>query len=257
MIYVAVYHDKGVAESFLPIWQRRLSRIFGAQLGLRFVSAKDVRAISPRNTHMLIMPGGEERFYQEALEPEGNQAIISFVLNGGMYLGVCGGAYYACTDIDFTGKDGRKIKSERSLSFFPGTGVGSIPEYAQGQYYDDDPITASVVKISWTGEGLGGNAAKGQYYHGGCFFVPGLHSVGQWRIGGMYPDGRIAAVQGGFGRGKFFLSGVHMEVDFNSYKDFLYTRYARQTDSVKEQCRAMLALDTETFDHLMYRFVVK
>ena len=257
MLYIAVYQDEGVAGGFLPIWQRRLEEVFGSQLGLRFVNAKEVENILPGNTHMLIMPGGEERFYHKALEERGNDAIINFVLNGGMYLGVCGGAYYACADIDFTDKDGKKIKSERSLSFFPGTGVGSIPEYAGGQYYDDDPITASVAEISWTGVGLGGKTAKSHYYHGGCFFVPGPSSVGQWQIAGMYPDGRIAAVQGGLGRGKFFLSGVHIEVDFNAYKDFLYTRYAQESDPVKEQCRSMLALDTEIFNHLMYRFLVK
>ncbi len=257
MLYIAVYRDEGVAEGFLPIWQRRLQQVFGTQLDFRFVDAKQVRDISPQNTHMLIMPGGHERFYQKALEPEGNEMIINFVLNGGVYLGVCGGAYYACQKIDFTDKEGKKIQEERSLGFFPGTGIGSIPEYAAGQYYDDDPITASVVDISWTGMSLGMDNIKRHYYHGGCYFSCDDINDGRWYRAAVYPNHRIAAVQGGLGRGRFFLSGVHIEVDFHTYHDFLYPRYGEKTDTVHAQCRNMLSLDTKIFHHIMHMLLVK
>lgn len=248
---IVIYQDKGVAESFLPIWQTRLQQSFGQQLEVRYINAQDLCSVIPLEADMLIMPGGQERFYQEELQDRGNDNIINFVLNGGVYLGVCGGAYYASREIDFTWKNGEKIKTRRSLEFFPATAVGSIPEYAHGDYYDEDPITANIVDISWQGMGLETSTKARNYYHGGCYFLPSNASTGEWQICGTYPQGQIAALHGKMGKGRFFLSGVHIEVDFAAYRDFLYPRYTDKNPEVMKQCRTMMGLDSGIFNLLM------
>lgn len=255
MAKIAIYAGEGTAESFLPVWEYRFRQIFGRRADIRFIGAEDIPAISEDGTHMLIMPGGHERYYQQALEPEGNQAIINFVLNGGVYTGVCGGAYYACSQIDFTGKGGLRIQTPRSLRFFSGTAAGSIPEYGSGEYYDDEPITASAVETAWNIAGA--DSWNGwQYYHGGCHFIPDEGEEHQYQIAAMYPDARrIAAVMGNKGKGMFFLSGVHIEVDFYAYKRFLYPRYGMQTEAVIKQYRSMERLSTESFHILMRKLL--
>lgn len=50
---------------------------------------------------LLVMPGGADLPYCRCLNGIGNQVIRRFVQQGGAYLGLCAGAYYACAAIEF------------------------------------------------------------------------------------------------------------------------------------------------------------
>lgn len=258
MTKILLYSDKGVFPDFLPIWKRRLTEIFGGQLDLSLINSQSLCAVTKLQADIFIMPGGEDLHYCRHLQGKGSDVLINYVANGGIYLGICGGAYFASTHIDFTGQAGQRIRGKRPLEFFPGTAVGSIPEYASNQYYHDDPLTASIVPIDWYMPGLAITGKAQHYYHGGCYFVPDEHAVSEWQACAMYPNQQIAAVCGHIGRGKFLLSGVHVEVDFPSYRDFLYSRYEISGDEkVLTQCRNMMGLDTGLFALLMYSLLDK
>ncbi|MDB4662390.1 BPL-N domain-containing protein [Verrucomicrobiales bacterium] len=51
---------------------------------------------------VLIQPGGSGGKQGRALEESGRKAVRDFVRGGGGYLGVCGGAYLATNDYDWS-----------------------------------------------------------------------------------------------------------------------------------------------------------
>ncbi|UUZ62721.1 BPL-N domain-containing protein [Polaromonas sp. P1-6] len=56
---------------------------------------------------LFVMPGGADLPFCQALNGAPNERIRRFVEEGGAYLGICAGAYYACREIAFhAGTDG-------------------------------------------------------------------------------------------------------------------------------------------------------
>lgn len=118
---------------------------------------------------VLIMPGGRDRGYTALLHGPGDEEIVSFVQQGGRYLGICAGAYYACDHVLFhpTGPD--SICQPRSLRLFPGPGIG--PVLAPYDATNRSGVRAS--RIALAAPPLHGPLAKpfAVYYHGGGTFI--------------------------------------------------------------------------------------
>jgi biotin--protein ligase len=108
------------------------------------LSASELLASSwQKNAFCLIIPGGEDTAYAEKLNRAGNRIIREYVENGGIFLGICAGAYYASRRIVFDPNGPDDIKAERELGFFPGTVVG--PHWAP--YVKGHHCGARAVKI--------------------------------------------------------------------------------------------------------------
>ena len=83
-------------ESFL--WGLMSYRALVRQgLGFELVSAADVRAGALEDIDALFVPGGWASNKLKALGDDGAEAIRRFVLDGGVYIGLCGGAGLATT----------------------------------------------------------------------------------------------------------------------------------------------------------------
>lgn len=67
--------------------------------------------------NLLCIPGGQDIPYSFELSGEGNRQIRKFVENGGRFLGICAGAYFASGEIDFSGSNGAE----------PFPGQGDVP----------------------------------------------------------------------------------------------------------------------------------
>ena len=154
---------------------------------------------------VFVMPGGADLPYCAKLNGERNAHLRSWVENGGVYLGLCAGAYYACSDINFHGKD-TEISGRRQLAFLKGTAIGSIQDLAP--LYDFTMKSASIAHIiTDTGQ------ETAAFYHGGPFFeiVPDA----KVKVLARYltvKDNPPAIVEISVGRGKAILSGVHPEM---------------------------------------------
>lgn len=165
---------------------------------------------------LLIIPGGRDIYYHHLLDGRGTQRIRSFVENGGSYLGICAGAYFACETIEFAKGEPLEVCGSRSLRFFPGKAVG--PAY--GLYSYDNLQGARAARISWKEEDCR------IYYNGGPTFVSDHDlSLGSY----LDLDGRPPAiVEAKVGKGRAILSGVHFEygIEFldvkNPYLSGLY-----------------------------------
>lgn len=91
---VAVFVDEGVSST-KPLFETLQS---DARLVASKISAKDIREGKLSQYMVLIHPGGSARAQSKALGEEGRQKVREFVQNGNGMVGVCAGAYLACSD---------------------------------------------------------------------------------------------------------------------------------------------------------------
>ncbi len=216
------------------------------------------------NVLALFMPGGTVMSYALKLGLTGNQKISEYVKAGGVYFGLCAGAYYACKKVIFE-KDVPELSvvSQNSLSLFEATAVGTLHKEFGIRPYSNDESSAAVAGLLWTG-GLSiapasswlkksvfgvKNLLKARhkcflnkehfaYYHGGPTFEIGKEK--KLKVLAVYKDikGKIPAViSKKIGKGAAIASGVHFET---TMEDVLEGLHKRRID--KKQAKKNAAL---------------
>lgn len=99
---------------------------------------------------LLIMPGGRDLPYVNKLQGRGNRNISDFVRNGGSYLGICAGAYYGCSLVQFAqGDPFLEVVGPRELAFFPGASQG--PVFAEFDYASNAGARAADIQLTQAG----------------------------------------------------------------------------------------------------------
>jgi glutamine amidotransferase-like uncharacterized protein len=202
---IVIYQDEGVGAFGLVCLQR-----FFEKDTICLVSAAQVVDSSAfKDADLFVMPGGADLPYCKKLNGAGNKNIRAFVENGGTYLGICAGAYYACRDIEYHKGREDEICETRELALIKATAIGSLPDFAP--HYDDRLRTVAAVKLLADDEVCA-------YYHGGCLF--NLHEDtiihARYPIEGTPP----AVVENKIGNGRAILSGVHLEIAAQDVHDY-------------------------------------
>lgn len=155
----------------------------------------------------IIIGGGKATDYQNSLRGLGCENIRNFVRGGGVYLGICAGAYFGADTVDFaTDSPGSGIYAKRDLKFFPGVAKGPMVPYESGSRSGE---RAQNVRIQiGTEEGYDFYS----YYNGGGTFLIDKPMSGV-EILGRYIDHeeQPAIIRCSFGSGYAILSGVHFE----------------------------------------------
>ncbi len=158
-----------------------------------------------KETALLIFPGGRDIPYHEALKGEANQRIRDYVLSGGCYLGICAGAYYGASFIEFESGGALEVCAQRELAFFPGKAIG--PVYERNVFTYNSEKGARIAQVKWA-EGI-----SSVYFNGGCYF-DAPHTFEGVEVLAHYHDEQdspVAAVSCSVGKGKALLCGVHPE----------------------------------------------
>lgn len=137
---------------------------------------------------LLIMPGGADIAYMKKLNGSGNQVIKNYVQNGGIYLGICAGAYYAADYIEFDSGGPREVLGNRELCFFPGKAIGPVK---QGAHW---------VQI----------AGQKMLLYDGPYFE-NADQFDQVTVLARYDNHSAAIISTQIGLGSVILSGVHFE----------------------------------------------
>ncbi|WP_078236293.1 BPL-N domain-containing protein [Haemophilus paracuniculus] len=195
------------------------------------VSAAEICQGALANASGLIIPGGADLPYCEKLNGEGNRQIHHFVEQGGFYLGICAGAYYACQTVEFQGAD-YQVQGERELGFFEGIAKGSLPQLTGGHYYSENVQSKTMVKLDFVDFPPDPTACY--YYHGGSTFLKSPQAVRSSQIFAYFADGSPAIVGGQFGKGRYLLSSVHFELDPQCYAE-LIVKNSPESDRLSEQ----------------------
>ena len=95
-IRVAIYDDAGGSGK----GPSNIEKCLSASGGFAFqrVNAQDIRQGILSRFDVLIQPGGSGSKQGQTLGLEGRRAVQRFVKGGGGYIGICAGAYLACSD---------------------------------------------------------------------------------------------------------------------------------------------------------------
>ncbi len=153
---------------------------------------------------VFVMPGGADLPYCRKLNGAGNKNIRAFVENGGTYLGICGGAYYGTSAIEFHKGREDEICETRELGFVDGCAIGTILDLAPP--FDDSISCATVTSVN--------NIPV--FYSGGPCFKTNAEIMARYDA-----LNQPAIVRRKVGKGVAILSGVHFEVTAKNLENYL------------------------------------
>lgn len=235
---IIVYQDDGADKDCVRESLASLKAIFSnSSYNIHAVDSIFLNKTSwEKNTFLLVMPGGRSLPYYEKLAAGGNKKIIDYVQNGGRYLGICAGAYYASATTEFARNQPLEVICHGPLNFFPG--IASGPVYRDEIFSYEKHGGAKLAKISY----LADQPVQTYpiYYHGGCQFVtaeqhPNVEIVACYEDLAEKP---AAIIRCQVGRGFVVLSGVHIEYSYQGIDN----RYAKplvdalfKVESVRQQ----------------------
>jgi biotin--protein ligase len=173
------------------------------------------------STILLVIPGGRDLPLHQQLGIKGAHRIHQYVQQGGRYLGICSGAYFASSYIEFEKNHPQyHIEGERHTQLFQGIARGSV--YPGFQYNSENGAKIARVLMP----SLFPTHPIDLYFNGGCYFDLMSLSVSQREeiaVLGVYLDPPVhlqpqqlpAVIECQVGSGKALLSGVHFEFDSN------------------------------------------
>ena len=102
---VLIYRDYGVGD--LGHLEEGLKEYFKQrQVKVDYTDATSIIKGNALNEDVtaFVMPGGAATPFLQKLKVQGNEKIRDYVYQGGHYLGICAGAYYACSKVEFERK---------------------------------------------------------------------------------------------------------------------------------------------------------
>ncbi len=206
---ILVYIDKGVdSSSFQSIVESLGKNNISLGLEIEKIDSKALLASCwQKDCRLLIIPGGRDIPYYEALKGKGISLVSEYVNSGGSYLGICAGAYFASNEIVFEKDKQHEVVEKRDLSFFPGRAVGTI--------YSDKPFSYQRQRSAHSALIQHEDSAIYTYYNGGCYFekaedfAPSVEILAHYKNANLHNVPAIIFCQ--VGKGKALLSGVHFE----------------------------------------------
>lgn len=185
----------------------------------------DVQTVSPRTLKeepwtatcaLLVVPGGRDLPYCHDLGIAGTRKIRDWVRGGGKYLGICAGAYFASSSIEFEVGQPLEVTGRRDLAFFDGLCRGTV---FPGFEYDSDAgarhVEIALNRTAWRDFWPQSPSSVTVFYNGGgAFFPNAMADPASWTPLASYadaPDSPAAGVLCYPGRGRAVLWGVHPE----------------------------------------------
>lgn len=205
---VALYSDQGVEPSCITATVNMFEWI---GFSLQEITSEDIRMGCLENFDLVCFPGGDMYQYSQSLSAEGISRVRSFISNGGGYIGICGGGYFAAEEVYWMGN---QLPME-SLELFKGRSEGPVAEFEQAGYQamvqinildTSHPITQSVLNPSWI------------FYWVGPKFIP--ENPSEVEILGKYDLGNYPAILAfEYGSGRVFIIGTHPEFEEDSNRD--------------------------------------
>ncbi len=188
---------------------------------------------------LFVIPGGEDLYFCEALNGLANIKIKNYVEQGGLYLGICGGSYYACSHIEWKKGCDDEICEPRELSFYEGTAHGPIYEFLEKN--NPSHSWEQVVHLAY---GIEEKKTGTTLYRAGPFFSePKKES--QTIVLARYADLKgmpPAILSCCVGKGIAILSAVHIECPPSLYKKMIYKH---KNDSYQWQSDRLIKYEKE------------
>lgn len=204
---VALYSDNGCWDESIQALESMFAWMgYGVtQVDAAYIN-KNIDAFK-----ILCIPGGDMYQYSQDISAVGKENIRDFIKNGGAYIGICGGAYFAGEKVIWRGQQ----LSMTPLGLFPGTAKGPIdeiipyPDYGMCKITIVDSthaITQSEPDSLWV------------LYYWGPVLLPDQDAA--VTILGRYADyAEPAMLAFDYGEGRVFIIGTHPEIEEDSERD--------------------------------------
>lgn len=253
---ILIYCDYGTNE--IGSLKRSLAEYF-APLGIQ-IQTTDAKGIVNENSLTddvlaFFMPGGRATPYIEKLKTQGNEKIINYVQNGGIYFGICAGAYYASRQVLFeTDVKELCIIQECGLNLIDADAIGTLYKELNISPYTMDFNSITPVEVRW----LADNKTHVASYHGGPYFK--MSPKSQLQVLAEYELDNIrlpAVVMQSHGKGLAIASGLHIE---DSGKELRRILFDLRQDKVKAEKVVKTLEEHETsrkalFDKMMQKIM--
>jgi biotin--protein ligase len=206
---VLIYADEGVSSFSL---QETLKTFRIRYANVEMVDHELLRSSDwEKEASLIIIPGGRDIPYHRKLKGKAVSKIRNFVEEGGSFLGICAGAYFASAEVIFEKGTPLEIHEKRDLSFFSGAAVGTL--YPHSPFVYESEKSSHSSSVTFKGEELS------LYYNGGCTFedtekYPNVTVLARYHDAADQP----AIIHCRVGKGNAVLSGVHFEVNPENLK---------------------------------------
>lgn len=199
LIYQDYVHNNG------GLW-RVLTQKYGS-VNVRFVDASDIlNGALTHRTQAFFMPGGASRYVAEKLNGQGNHLIRSYVASGGVYVGICAGAYYACRRTEWNDGASQVFHIDNELAFCPAVAVGDLRCFKTSTG-KSAAITTIITSKQKSHDVL--------YWQGPVFHHLDT-SITQHAWYKDVTDQPCAVISGNYGQGSYLLISPHLEIDRNT-----------------------------------------
>lgn len=209
------------------------------------------------NVLAFFMPGGRATPYIEKLKVQGNQKIAAYVQNGGVYFGICAGAYYAGRKVFFeTDVKELCIIQECGLNLIDADAVGTLYKELNISPYTMDFNSISPVEVRWLKDKERHTAS----YHGGPYFKPAPNSamqvLAEYELNGKTLP---AVVMQQHGQGVAIASGLHIEDSGKSLRRILFDlrKEKARAEKVITELEAKEASRRALFEKLMQKIYIR
>lgn len=243
---VGLYADEGAGPlSFRQTW--RMWKLAFPEDMIERLKVGDVEDFLERGD-LLIFPGGQDLYYHRACSSALLAKIRRFVEEGGTYVGICAGAYFATSAICFYAREDLFVTGRRALQLWKGASYGAL--YGVEEYSEESEAGACLVEIETTSpykqqeqepplEGPRENSREGPerrfvYYYGGCLLFAQEDPSGEILARYITPfdpkmrpevkkkieehagsccvtKANVASIKKSYGKGEVYLFGYHPE----------------------------------------------
>lgn len=199
---ILIYNDEGAS-------QECVNALLAYFKNSKCISGEDLQKNNwIHSTRLLIMPGGRSLPFYKKLTEIGNQYIKLFVEQGGCYVGLCAGAYYASTKTVFAEGTPLALTLPGELHFFQGRAIG--PVFTDKPFEYNSESGAQNVDIRFEDQ-----KKYSVYFNGGCYFE-NAEAFANTHILARYEKNNLPAIIAcQIGKGRAVLSGVHPELSGN------------------------------------------
>ena len=205
---IAIYSDKGTWEESVKAAEK-MFQWMGYEVEL--IDANYINKKELDNFEILCFPGGDMFQYAQDISLEGKDDIRNFVSDGGGYIGICGGAYFASEKVIWQENELPMIP----LGLFSGTAKGPIDEIVT--YPDYSMCEVNIVDSTHPVTKSEPDSVSVLYYWGPVLIPDKDNDI---NILGRYNKGNQPTMLAfEYGEGKVFLIGTHPEIEENSDRD--------------------------------------
>jgi glutamine amidotransferase-like uncharacterized protein len=205
---VAVYAGAGTWEDSVRAVQEMFRWM---NYTVETVSAEYINNNGLEAFRILCIPGGDMYNYAQDISSKGKENIKEFIHNGGGYIGICGGAYFAAEKVFWQGSQ----LPMTALGLFAGTATGPIDEIIPYPNY-------TMCKVNIVNHVHPVTQSEQDYeimlYYWGPALIPNTDA--NVTVLGNYDKGnQTAIVAFEYFQGKAFLIGTHPEIEEDSNSD--------------------------------------